>query len=130
MKILGCFKVVPDLDLVAEEDWELEGQLHVDTSYVKPIWNCFDESALEMMLKLSDLSGSFNIVFELSALTIGKEKDESFLKTLMLWGMPMQCVLCRKSRKILPLKVLRERLRDISKNTPCRMWLLWVDKVQ
>ena len=76
---MGCFKVVPDLDLVAEEDWELEGQLHVDTSYVKPIWNCFDESALEMMLKLSDLSGSFNVVFELSALTIGKEKDESFL---------------------------------------------------
>ena len=86
MKILGCFKVVPDLDLVAEEDWELKGQLHVDTSYVKPIWNCFDESALEMMLKLSDLSGSFNVIFELSALTVGKEKDETFLKTLYALG--------------------------------------------
>ena len=54
MKILGCFKVVPDLDLVADEDWRTGGGLAVDTSYVKPVWNCFDEGALEMMLRLSD----------------------------------------------------------------------------
>ena len=86
MKILGCFKVVPDLDLVAEEDWCANDQFTVDTSYVKPMWNCFDESALEMMLKLSDLSESFDVVYELNALTIGKSRHETFLKTLYALG--------------------------------------------
>ena len=82
MKILGCFKVVPDYDLVAEEDWKPDEQFHIDTGYVKLLWNCYDEGALEMMLKLSDLSESFGVVYELSAMTVGKKKHESFLKTL------------------------------------------------
>lgn len=86
MKILACFKIVPDLDLVAEEDWKADKELQVDTGYVRPIWNCFDESALEMMLKLSDLSEGFDVVYELNALTVGKKKDESFLKILYALG--------------------------------------------
>lgn len=86
MKILGCFKVVPDYDLVAEEDWKPDEQLHIDTGYVKLLWNCYDEGALEMMLKLSDLSESFGVVYELSAMTVGKKKHESFLKTLYALG--------------------------------------------
>lgn len=86
MKILGCFKIVPDLDQVAEEDWVVDANLLIDTGYVKPQWNCFDESALEMMLKLSDLSEGFDVVVELSALTVGKKKHESFLKTLYALG--------------------------------------------
>lgn len=82
MKILGCFKVVPDLDLVAEEDWIADDQLQIDTSYVRILWNCFDEGALEMMLKLSDLSEGFDVVYELNALTIGRRLHEPFLKTL------------------------------------------------
>ncbi|MFR1053026.1 MAG: hypothetical protein ACLSFB_00470 [[Clostridium] scindens] len=50
MKILGCFKIVPDLDFIAQEDWMADGQFQVDTSYAKLLWNCFDEGALEMML--------------------------------------------------------------------------------
>jgi len=65
MKILGCFKIVPDLDFIAQEDWMADGQLQVDTSYAKLLWNCFDEGALEMMLKLSDLSEGFDVVYEL-----------------------------------------------------------------
>lgn len=86
MKILGCFKIVPDLDLVADEDWVADDQLHIDTSYVKILWNCFDESALEMMLKLSDLSEGFNVVYELNAFTIGRSQHESFLKVLYALG--------------------------------------------
>ncbi|KMZ52523.1 electron transfer flavoprotein subunit beta/FixA family protein [Dorea sp. D27] len=82
MKILGCFKIVPDLDLIAEEDWIADGQLQVDTSYAKLSWNCFDEGALEMMLKLSDLSEGFDVVYELSVLTVGRRQHEAFLKTL------------------------------------------------
>ena len=86
MKVLGCFKIVPDLDMVLDEDWKADERLLVDTGYVKPLWNCFDESALEMMLKLSDLSESFDVVMELNALTVGKAKHESFLKTLYALG--------------------------------------------
>lgn len=86
MKILGCFKIVPDLDLVAEEDWAADDQLQIDTSYVKQMWNCFDESAMEMMLKLSDLSEGFDVVYELNALTVGKQRHETFLKTLYALG--------------------------------------------
>lgn len=82
MKILGCFKIVPDLDLIAEEDWTADDRLQVDTGYAKLLWNCFDEGALEMMLKLSDLSEGFDVVYELNALTVGGRQHETFLKTL------------------------------------------------
>ena len=86
MKILGCFKIVPDLDFIAQEDWMADGQLQVDTSYAKLLWNCFDEGALEMMLKLSDLSEGFDVVYELNALTVGRLRHETFLKTLYALG--------------------------------------------
>lgn len=86
MKILGCFKIVPDLDCIAEEDWVADDRLQVDTGYVKILWNCFDEGALEMMLKLSDQSEGFDVVYELNALTIGRRQHEPFLKTLYALG--------------------------------------------
>ena len=86
MNILGCFKVVSDLDLIVDEDWEVKDQLHVDTGYAKLVWNCFDEGALEMMLRLSDLSEGLNVVYKLSALTIGRQKAEGFLKNLYALG--------------------------------------------
>ena len=86
MRILGCFKVVSDYDLVADEDWIPDEQLHIDTGYVKLLWNCYDEGALEMMLKLSDLSEGFGVVYELNALTVGKKKHENFLKILYALG--------------------------------------------
>ena len=81
MRILGCFKAVPALDLLREEDWVADDSLRVDTEYVKLEWNCFDEGALEMMRKLSDLSEGLNVVFELDALTVGgKKADKSEAK--------------------------------------------------
>lgn len=82
MKILGCFKVVPDLEQISENDWTVNERLEIDTGYVKPVWNCFDESALEMMLKLSDFSEGFDVVYKLSALTVGNSRHDSFLKIL------------------------------------------------
>ncbi len=86
MRILGCFKAVPALDLLREEDWVADDSLRVDTEYVKLEWNCFDEGALEMMRKLSDLSEGLNVVFELDALTVGGKKADSFLKILYALG--------------------------------------------
>ena len=72
--------------MLLDEDWICDENLFIDTSYVKTIWNCFDESALEMMLKLSDLSEGFDVFYKLQALTIGNNKCESFLKTLYALG--------------------------------------------
>jgi electron transfer flavoprotein beta subunit len=51
MKIAVCFKAVPDFDQVVDEDWD-----HFDLSggleYVKRVFGCFDESALETALRL------------------------------------------------------------------------------
>lgn len=105
MKVLGCFKVVPDLDLIVDEDWTVKGQLELDTGYVKLVWNCFDESALEMMLRLSDLSESLDVVYELSALTIGKQKHESFLKTLYALGFEHGVRICEEGKLFLPEQI-------------------------
>ncbi len=88
MRILGCFKAVPALDLLREEDWVADDRLRVDTEYVKLEWNCFDEGALEMMRKLSELSESpdTDTAFELDALTVGGKKADSFLKILYALG--------------------------------------------
>lgn len=108
MKILGCFKVVPDLDLIVDEDWAVEGQLQIDAGYVKLVWNCFDEGALEMMLRLSDLLESLDVVYELSALTVGKQKHESFLKTLYALGFEHGIRICEEETFLLPERVAEE----------------------
>ena len=68
--------------MLPEDDWVYDENFYIDVKYVKNMWNCFDESALEMMLKLSDLSEGFNVLFRFEALTIGNEKCDSYLRTL------------------------------------------------
>lgn len=81
MTLLLPFSVVPDLEALSEEDWAFESDLKVNTSFAPLDWNSFDESALEMSLKLSDQpKGSF--CFYKYALTIGGKSCDSFLKTL------------------------------------------------
>lgn len=77
MKILVCFKVVPDLDTMRQEDWTAEG-LSVDVSFLPREWNSFDESALETALRLADASG----LHQLSAVSIGGSLLNPFFKTL------------------------------------------------
>lgn len=86
MKILCCFKIVPDIEAISEDLWQNATNEILDTTYCKKIWNCFDESALEMILKLSDLSESFKVVSEINALTIGNSFNNSYLKTLYALG--------------------------------------------
>jgi electron transfer flavoprotein beta subunit len=51
MKIVVCFKVLPDFDQVVDADWD-NFSLSTDLGYVKRIFGCFDESALETALRL------------------------------------------------------------------------------
>ncbi|MEW5784306.1 MAG: electron transfer flavoprotein subunit beta/FixA family protein [Bacillota bacterium] len=79
MDILVCFKVVPDLDQLAGSDWFIDSLLRVETGYAKTILNAYDESALEMALRFSESAGQS---VNLTALTIGDEKADIYLKTL------------------------------------------------
>lgn len=84
--ILGSFKVVPDLDLLSTEDWEPGDNHLVDTSFVKSMLNVFDESALEMMLKLSDMGEGLGTSIKLNGVTIGNKICDNYLKTLYALG--------------------------------------------
>lgn len=86
MNLLACFKIVPDMEAISSTDWEIEDSQSVDLSYVRPVWSCFDESALEMLLKLSDLSEGFCALINLWAMTVGNKKADSYLSTLYALG--------------------------------------------
>lgn len=82
MEILGCFKPVPDLELLSAADWTADSDLQVDTAFVRTVWNCFDESGLELMLRAAEDNGSVR----LHALTVGPKGHETYLKTLYALG--------------------------------------------
>lgn len=82
MKILNCFRPEPDLESLPESVWELpSGQ--VDLAYQKPVWNCFDESALALTLALMEQSGE---AVEAHALSAGDGRCIPFLQTLSALG--------------------------------------------
>ena len=82
MKLLVCYKVIPDLDQVLWDEDVLTSEMEVDTSYVKNTINCFDESSLEFGLRLSDEAEGLNLHIEKSALTVADQKAELVMQTL------------------------------------------------
>jgi electron transfer flavoprotein beta subunit len=86
MKILVCFKVTPDYEALREADWATAAAGRVETRYAQRILNCFDESALEMALRLSEALATLRLVASLGALTIGGREAEPHLKTLQALG--------------------------------------------
>jgi electron transfer flavoprotein beta subunit len=82
MNILVCFKTDPDVEMLADEDWVIDKNLQIDTSFLKPALNSYDESALEISLTLLDASQSIKVPLKLSALTIGGTGTTTILKTL------------------------------------------------
>lgn len=75
MNITVCFKVIPKLEMMAENDWVTTADNKVDTSFLVRSVNVFDESALELGLRIKDKTET-----TLRALTIGDEI--SFIKNL------------------------------------------------
>lgn len=86
MNVLVCFKVVPDLDQLSGSDWVVDGRSPVETRFVKKIINPYDESALELALRLADQSGSSGVTTNLSTLTIADSSANLTLKSLRALG--------------------------------------------
>lgn len=86
MKVTVCFKAITDYSRLSREDWVWDEHHAIDMGFVRRIFNCFDESALEMALKLSMLSTAIKDLTELTALTIDDQKADLFLKQLSAVG--------------------------------------------
>ena len=87
MRASVYFQTTPDLEALRETDWiAAEARGAVDTRYVRRIVNCFDESALEMALRLSDARAARGSSTSLRALSIGGREVEPHLKTLQALG--------------------------------------------
>jgi electron transfer flavoprotein beta subunit len=82
MNILVCFIAAPELEKLIDEDWVIENNLQIDTSFLKPTLSSYDESALEIALKLSDASEGLKVSIDLKALTIDGPPVTAILKTL------------------------------------------------
>lgn len=53
MRILVCFKVLPEFETVLESDWK-NFTPQTDITYARRALNCFDASALEIALRIKD----------------------------------------------------------------------------
>ena len=82
MKILIGFSIEPDIEKLIGDDWLVENELEIDTSFLKPILNSYDESALEMALSLAQESRDRRNPTVLTALTIADKGAGPILRTL------------------------------------------------
>ena len=87
LRIGVCFKIVPDFETLLEAEWEKPDQL--DFTYVKKMYGCFDEAALETALRLADSCKAAGQPVETVAVTCGAPEgsvSESLLRALFAAG--------------------------------------------
>ena len=86
MRITVCFKTVPDFGRLSMTDWVVDAQHRVDVSFVPRMFNCFDESALEMALTFAEQRKGVGAPAELTALTVDHPSADLFLRRLLALG--------------------------------------------
>ena len=87
MKIGVCFKIVPDYETLLEAEWEQPDGL--DFTYVKKMYGCFDEGALETALRMADSLKAAAQPVETVAVTCGAPEgsvSDSLLRALFAAG--------------------------------------------
>ena len=85
MTIWVCFKVQPDFDQVLEADWHSFNP-DSDISYVSHTINCFDESSLEIALRLKEAMTQSNRPVYLGAVTVAPSLRAPLVKSLYAAG--------------------------------------------
>ena len=86
MRIAVGFKVTPDYEALRPAQWAAGAADGVDARYVRRILNCFDESALELALRLREARADAGASTELMALSVGGRDADPYLKTLTALG--------------------------------------------
>ena len=86
LRILVAFKVTPDFEALRAADWAALAAGTGDTRYVRRVLNCFDESALELALRLRRDLATAGVSAGLTAVSVGGREVEPFLVTLRALG--------------------------------------------
>lgn len=86
MNIFVAFKVYPDLDKLNQNDLIIQNSKEVDLRFLPNTLNCYDESGLELGLRLRDQYAQGGDTPELTAFTVGGEQAELTLNTLKALG--------------------------------------------
>ena len=70
MRIVVGFKVTPDYEALRPSDWAGAATGGLQTRYVRRILSCFDESALELALRLRDARAERGLQTGLAAYSV------------------------------------------------------------
>ncbi len=114
MNILVCFKAVEDIDKLSEY---VIVDNQVELTYIPKIFNCFDESALEIVLRLSDHSESFRSLLKRTALTVGNGTSDRFLHLLSALNFDnIIRIDCNEDIRFMPKKIADKIAKYIKEN--------------
>ena len=87
MRVAVCFKVTPDYEALRPADWATGVAAgEVEARYVRRVLNCFDESALELALRLREARAGAGASTRLAAVSVGGRDADTYLKTLTALG--------------------------------------------
>jgi electron transfer flavoprotein alpha/beta subunit len=86
MRIAVGFRVTPDYEALRASDWARAAAGDVDTRYVRRVLDTFDESALELALRLRDARAAQGCETGLAAFSVAGRQADPFLKTLQALG--------------------------------------------
>jgi len=92
MRILVCFKVLPCWEKVLESDWEHFAP-GTDISYAGTAFNCLDEAALELALRIREQAAKRGEAALCTAATVGKIPSAPLIETLYAAGFDEVAVL-------------------------------------
>ena len=87
MRVAVCFKATPDYEALRPADWAAGVAAgRVEARFVRRVLNCFDESALELALRLRETRAGASASTELAAVSVGGRDADGYLKTLTALG--------------------------------------------
>lgn len=115
MQIVVCFKIIPNLDRVLDEDWENFSQ-SLNLGYAGMDFNCFDRSALEIGLKIKEQAAVQGEAVSCTALTVCESMPETLLSGLYAVGFDrVVCVPCeqREFRPRDTAELLAQAIREL-----------------
>lgn len=91
MRIINCFKIVADLEQIRGNRWTINDNRPEDPAFVKRVINPYDESALELTLRMADQLKKSGRPVDLTVLTIEGKQADLFLKRLFASGFNQVC---------------------------------------
>ena len=104
MKILVCFKILPNPDRVLTEDWD-NFSLSTDLRYAGMDFNCFDQSALELGLQIRDQMAVQGAEASCTAVTVSDTMPETLFSNLYAVGYDRVLCIPDKYREFRPRKI-------------------------